>query len=513
MQSERVTNSIRNMATGIVSKLLDFVYPFIINTIIIKTLGIEYLGLNSLFASVLQVLSAAELGVGAALVYSMYEPMANGNTEKICYLLRLYRRVYLIIGAVVLVLGVACIPVLPLLIKKDIPENLNIYLLFIFSLLDSVAGYFLFAYRSSLLQAEQRIDIINKITILVNFLLNTAKIIVLICFKNYYLLCLLVPCFTVVNNIITFVVTRRRYPGYNCVGSVPKKEINDLKSRIFGLSLNKICSVLCNAFDTIVISGFLGLTILGKYNSYNYVMNALALILMIIMQSMEPSIGNSIVKESQEKNFEDFSVLQFGFGWLIGWMSVCLLCLYQPFIYVWLGEAYYLDDSIVIALSIFLYMVKISDVFMLYRQAAGIWAHDRIRPILETVLNLVLNIVFVKYFGVAGVVVSTILTAGCIRLVWGSFFLFREYFTEYSHRRFLLRMLYYLAVTGAAAVLTYWVCGFITHYGIGCLFIRAAICIILPNTVFAAAYFKLPEFRKLFVRLSGLLKGKGQKRR
>ena len=76
-ESSRIKNTTRNMLAGAIYKIITLLFPFVINTIIIKTLGVEYLGLNMLFASILQVLSLTELGFGSALVFSMYEPIAT----------------------------------------------------------------------------------------------------------------------------------------------------------------------------------------------------------------------------------------------------------------------------------------------------------------------------------------------------------------------------------------------------------------------------------------------------
>ena len=482
---------------GFLNRMLDILFPFIINTVVIKTLGVEYLGLNSLFASILQVLSLAELGVGAALVFSMYEPIANNDTKKVCCLLALYRNIYLTIGSVILILGLICVPFLPKLISGDVPNGINVYILFIISLANTSISYFLFSYRTSLLQASQRIDIKDKISMATNFVLNISKILILVLIGNYYLFCIVVPVFTIINNIIVWIVTKKKYPQYKCIGKIDKEEKNEIKKRVLGLFINRVCDVVCNSFDSIVLSGFLGLVILGKYNNYYYVMNALMALMGILIAAAVPSIGNSIAKESQEKNYRDFSTLQFGYSWLTGWVSICLLCLYQPFIELWIGKEMLMEMRVVALFCIYLYVVKTSEIFMSYRQAAGIWSNDKIRPIIEAVLNLILNILLVKTVGVEGVMLSTILTLGLIHIVWGSYYLFKEYFTQYKHSDYLLRLLYYTLITVLSAFATYFVCTLINFEGIICLIIRGIICIIVPNVIFFATYFWRPEFKQL----------------
>ena len=91
MRIERSKNAARNIVFGVTMKLYQILIPFIMRTIIIYFLGMEYAGLNSLFSSVLQILNLAELGVGSAMIFSMYEPIAKDDKIQICALMRLYR--------------------------------------------------------------------------------------------------------------------------------------------------------------------------------------------------------------------------------------------------------------------------------------------------------------------------------------------------------------------------------------------------------------------------------------
>ena len=313
------------MIAGMVYRMANLLFPFVVNTIIIKTLGVEYLGLNSLFASILQVLSLAELGFGTAMVFSMYEPVAKKNFEKVSALLNMYRKVYLAVGGIILLGGLMCIFILPYIIRGDIPDGINIYILFIICLTNTVISYFLFAYRTSIFFANQRKDIIDKINTFIETALNISKIIILLIFENYYLFCVLQPVYTALSSFLVFILSKKMYPAYKCKGVVSKKEKKQIYSKVFGLSVNKLCSVISLSFDSIIISSFLGLTILGMYNNYFIITNALMAFLYIITTSAASSIGNSMVCENLEKNYDDFNTFQFGFAIITGWASICLL--------------------------------------------------------------------------------------------------------------------------------------------------------------------------------------------
>lgn len=503
MVSDRINNTARNMRASTFFRIINLAFPFFINSIIINTMGVEYLGLNMLFSSILQVLSLTELGFGTAMVFSMYEPIARGDIKKVSALLALYRKVYLIIGCVIIGIGLACIPILPAIIEGEVPDGINLYILFIINLVNTTITYFLFAYRSSLLIAHQRDDLVNKINILVEIALNISKIIILLCTKNYYLFTALLPIYTVINSIMVYYVSKKLYPEFQCKGKISKDEKKSIFSRVYGISLNKICYVLSNSFDNVVISSFLGLEILGMYNNYFVIANAVVMLLSIITSSATASIGNSIVCESKEKNYKDFNLFQFGFSMIMGWAAICILCLNQPFIKVWLGEKVMFSSSIAIVFAVFMYAKISSSVFMTYREAAGIWEHDKVRPFFEGILNLCLNIILVRIVGVVGVIVSTIVTMGFIRTIWGSYYLFKEYFNDYSHKKYLLKLLHYLIITILAGAVSHFLCGLLPIEGILGLFLRLCICSTVTGTIYVLIYFKRQEFKACI----GLIKG------
>ena len=408
-------------------------------------------------------------------------------------------------GCIILGGGLLCIPILPHIINGEVPDAVNVYILFIISLVNTVIGYFLFAYRSSLFIANQRKDITEKINIIIELALNGSKILILILTKNYYLFCILQPVYTVVNCLTVWIMSKKLYPQYKCEGTILREERKSIFSRVTGLAINKLCGVVSNSFDSIIISSFLGITVLGQYNNYFVIQNAIGLLLYIITVSATSSIGNSLVCETKEKNFKDFNTLQIGFVTILGWASICLACLAQPFVKIWLGEELMFDDSIVIIEAVYLYSIISSAVFMTYREAAGIWEHDRIRPFVEAGLNLAINIWLVQWIGIVGVLISTIITMGIIRVIWGSYYLFKELFTEYSHGRYLLRQLYYFIVTAGAGTITYLVVGYIDIEGIPGLVIKGLVCGILAMILLVAAYFKTAEFKGVISLAKGVL--------
>ena len=175
---ERTKNATRNIIFGVILKAYQIIVPFLMRTAMIYLMGVQYLGLNSLFTSILQVLNLAELGVGSAMIYSMYKPIAEDDNATICALMKLYKTYYRIIGLVIAVIGCALTPFIPKLISGDVPDNLNIYLLYLLNLGATVLSYWLYAYKNCILQAHQRVDIVSKVSLVTSTIQYALQLLV-----------------------------------------------------------------------------------------------------------------------------------------------------------------------------------------------------------------------------------------------------------------------------------------------------------------------------------------------
>ena len=301
MRIERTKNTTRNILAGVFLRLYQMIDPFILRTIMIYMLGIQYVGLNGLFTSVLQVLNLSELGVGSAMVFSMYKPIAKDDTEKICSLMKLYKVYYRVIDLIVLAVGLIILPFIPYLISGDVPEEMNIYILYLLNLSAIVFSYWLFAYKNSLLTAHQRNDVIDKITMVTLTLQYIVQALVLFLFKNYYLFVITLLVSQISLNIITAFIVNKMYPEYHPSKTIDKSLMKQINRRIRDIFTSKLGEIIVNSADTIVISAFLGLTILGIYNNYYYIITAVMAFVTLIFKSATAGIGNNLITETMEK--------------------------------------------------------------------------------------------------------------------------------------------------------------------------------------------------------------------
>lgn len=477
----RTKNASRAIAWGTVNKLLSILLPFATRTIIIHYLGIQYVGLQSLFSSILQVLSLAELGFGSAIVFNMYKPIANGDDAKVNAYLRYYKKIYYVIGLVVLAAGLIIMPFLKYFISGDVPSDINLYVLFAIYLANNVISYFFMVYKASILSAAQRGDINSNIASIALILKSVLQIVLLILFKNYYFYVLLLPISTIINNLIIGIVVSKKFPQFKPQGELSIEEKKNLRSQVSGAVCQKIGGVVLASVDSIVISSYFGLTVLGQYNNYYYIISALMGFLGVIQGALVPSVGNSIQTADVEKNYRDFKKIHFMYLFIVAWWSCCLLCLYQPFMELWVGTDDMLSFNIVILFVLYFYCYKFGDICGVYKESMGLWNKWRFVPLLAVGVNLVLNLIISKFIGLYGILISSIVSLFFIYFLFGSVVLFRFYFKSKERWfKYLLIQVIYMAITAIACALTYLICYFIPLTGILCLVVRALICCIVP---------------------------------
>jgi len=428
MELNRTINAKRNMVFGFLNRFISLAVPFINRTVFIYILGVEYLGLNSLFVSILQMLSLAELGVGGVIVYHMYEPIARNDRAAICALLNLYRKIYRIIGSVILIVGFCLMPFLPYLICGDIPDDINLYVVYGLYLFNTVISYWFFSYKASIPNAFQRAYLVSNISTFVQIVQAIAQIALLYLVQSYYAYLVVMPLATLLNNFLLAYVVKRYYPQFCCKGKVAPKIVHDIKIKVAGMMIHRVCGTMRNSLDSICLASFVGLVVTGIYNNYYYVIAGLTSFFGIFSTAVVAGIGNSIVLYDAEKNYQDMRRINFLYMLLAGWCSVFLLLLYQPFMQIWVGPDMMLPFGMIILLMLYFYILKMGDIRAVFVDAAGLWWEQRWRAIVETLVKLTLNIILGWCFGVWGIITATLISLFCVNFCWGSRIVFDCYF-------------------------------------------------------------------------------------
>ncbi|MBM6853236.1 polysaccharide biosynthesis protein [Mediterraneibacter glycyrrhizinilyticus] len=502
MKIQRTKNAIRNVFWGILFRIVATLCPFAMRTVLLYILGVEYLGLNSLFTSLLSFLSLAELGIGNAMVYAMYKPVAQDDDEAICALLKLYKKLYQIIGLIILTIGLILLPFVEYLVNGSYPPGINPYLLYLIYLFHTVISYFMFGYKQSILMAFHRNDLINKRATILRLLMYGAQALILFLFKNYYLYIIILPMYTIATNIANSIIVDKLYPQYKCRGSVPKEISAKIKRNVLSLVGNKLSDIVLNSSDNLILSIFIGLSMVAMYDNYYYVFNAVVGFALIMYNSLTAGLGNSIELETMEKNYHDFKVLTFLNSWFITWCSACLICLMQPFMRIWVGKELMFSNSVVILFGIYFYIFQSEKIVLTYKDAAGLWWQDRFRPYVVMGTNLLLNIITVQIIGVYGVILSTIVSL-LISLPWSGYILHKHLFCV-PFGKYVVSYFRYLVIAIITCVITYMGCSLFGGGKYMQLILRFVICCILPNIIFLLLNIKNPELKDSISKVKGI---------
>ncbi|MBQ3789954.1 MAG: polysaccharide biosynthesis protein [Lachnospiraceae bacterium] len=496
MKIQRTRNAARNMVSDGALKVINILLPFAMRSIVLHYLGVEFLGLGGMFTSLLHVLNLAELGVGSAMVFSMYRPIAEDDTDTICALMNLYRKYYRLIGLFIAVVGIALTPFLRNLIKGDVPDGVNLYILYFMNLAATVLTYWLFAYKNSLLNAHQRVDVSSMISLIINILQFILRVVVLALFQNYYLFLLVQIFCQIAQNIIIALRVDRMYPQYEARGDLPKEKVDDIKRRIRDLFTARFSAVVSESVDTLVITSFMGLVVLAVYQNYFYILSSVRTVLQVVLGACIAGVGNSLVTETADKNYRDLRKISILFCWLLCICSSMLLCLYQPFMRIWMGEENLLGLSYVICFTVYFYSFSINRLVNMFKDAAGIWHKDRFRPLTAALVNLGLNLATVRYLGLYGVLLSTVISIILVQIPWLIINLFQEVFPVTYRKQYAISLCGAAAVAFLSCAISFFLCGRIVVNDWAALFIYGAISFAVPNLLCFLVYRKNPLFRE-----------------
>lgn len=507
------TNNIRkNLIFNIIKFVTNLLLQFILRTVLIYYMGAEYLGLNGLFTNIFSFLNLAELGIGSAIVFSMYKPIAENDIEKVKTLENLYKKFYMIISLVVGIIGLAITPFIKYLMSGGVTVDINIYILYLMYLAYTIVGYWS-AHKRSLLFAYQRNDVENKIRTICIIGMSIVQIVVLILFKNYYLYFSISILFTLIECILIQVYANKLFPEINGKSQPLDKETKkEISKNVTALGMHKIGGAVVFSTDNILISSFLGLTVLGAYSNYALIITSLISIFSLISNALMASIGNLIASSTREYVYSKFKLINFIFTYLSAFSTVCLITLFQPFVAKWTGGGeYMLGLSTVLIICFSFYITRMRAGVGLFKEAAGIFWQDRWRPIIEAIVNLVTSIILVKLIGINGIFIGTIISTLVAPFWWEPLVLYKHYFKR-SVKGYFVRYLIDFLIMCASCVITYFVCSFIPDGSIWLLIAKFAVCILLSNILLVLAYLPTKEFKELFAMGKGFLKNMFKKK-
>lgn len=468
MSSSRTSNSIKNILSGVGMRLFLLVLQFASKTLFVQYLD-AYLGINSLISSVLSYLNITELGISTAINFAMYKPIAEEDHEKVSQYIKYYKDIYHILGFITIALGVVMAFVMPSLF--DIRElsfgYREIYIIYFFYVINASFGYFVFPARGGFLAASQKE---YKLTA-INFIGNIASILLqmgamVLCGKTFtsFVLYTAIPIIiSVAQRFLSGIWIEKWYPQIKVPpkGRLSKAEKKDLYKNTFGLAIDKICTTMNNSVDNIIISAVIGVTVLGKYSLYYSIISLVSGFTSAIFSSLTPSVGNlhSVGSVQQKKAiFDELNIISF---WIHGFCAISYCTIIQPFMIIWGGEDKLLTIYVPIIVAANFLLGGMTTAVSIFRSGCGLYYRGRYRPVMYTVLNVILSLCigstlnhyFGEVWGIIGIVSATIISRMAITWWFDAYIVFKDIFQE-SCKTYLLQYLLNCAVICAIGALT-----------------------------------------------------------
>ena len=508
MQS-RLTMTARNAFWSYFSMLVSMAIQFVSRTVFIHYLGKDYLGINGLFSSILGVLSFAELGIGTAMNFSLYKPVAEGNTEKIKSYMYCYKWAYRAIAGIITVMGLSLLPFLKYLVKD--PGNVGdiriYYLVFLFN---TVTSYFV-SYKFSLVNAEQKNYIYTNVNLLISLSTTLVQILTLFIWHNYLAYLLVAAAFGLAQKVFISAYLNHLHPYLKDknVKKLEKAEGRQLVTKVKALVLHKLGDICVHQTDNIIVSAFLSIGTVGLLSNYNLIINTISSCINILFHSVTGSLGNLVALEDQEKQYKVFKTYRFIGFWFYGFTYIALLTLLTPFITLWIGKKMVLDDFVVALLLLDYYMIGHRICLNNFKTVAGVFEQDRFVPIVQAVVNLVASVVLAKLIGLPGVFIGTIIQ-GTIASVAKPIIVYKGLFNCSSKYYFIDAAKYGIAVLAAMALC--WICRMwiLQELTIAGFILMMVIVTVIPNVLFAVLFHKTPEFAAVVDMVRRMLKRREQ---
>lgn len=499
----RKENSAKNALSGIFREILINVLKFVTRTVFIATLGKSYLGINGLFTNILQMLSLTELGLGSAMNYRLYKPLADKDEEQIIILMKFYKNAYHLIGVAIMVLGMALIPFLPKLIKDYDSLSIlgiNPVIIYLLYLGQSACTYFFAAYKSALIKADQKEYKITVVGYGVSIISYMTQILILVFWGDFTAFTASMILFATLENLINAYIVDKNYPFLKnkTDKNLPKKTVKDIIKDCSVLFLYQTNQVVVNATDNIVLSTAIGLVIVGEYSNYMMIYNTIKIVLIRAMDAVKNSLGNLRAVASIEKQYDFFKIMNFLVAFAYGMAAAGIYVIGDSFVQSWIGSDYILGTTFCMLLAIEIYIQGCRQLVGTYRNAMGLFQHGKFRPLVQMILNVVISVALVKPLKLYGVMLGTILS-DCLTWVWFDPIIIYQYgFKEYRPvREYFFTNLKYILLTVVTAVASKYACMLLGFGGWLTVILKMIIVIVITIIIFTLFNFKTKEFEYL----------------
>lgn len=401
----RTQKTIRNGAVSLMGQVITILLSFISRKVFIQYLGVELLGLNSTFASILSTLSLAELGFQQVIVFHLYGVLAKDDKKRINALVNIYKLVYRCIGIFFIVASLCCVPFLQYFLS-DIEATNTVRVYFIIQALTSSCTYFL-AYKRNILYADQN----GYISGLIDSVFNTSATLLCIAAavltRNYTLYLIINLVRTYLSNLVVHLICTRKYP-YLHAEKIDWKLLKEIAGSLKDVVLERLAGYIYGSTDNLIISMFISTVQVGFLNNYTMIINHIKNLMKSLSTPLIPALGNKVaLEQASERQMETFRLLEQVYFWLTGLAVVPVYVLADSFIRMYLGEQYVLPKILLLLMCVDLYVHINQDSCLSFLTANGLFRKRRNISIGGAIINIVVSLLLMKPFGIAGILAGT----------------------------------------------------------------------------------------------------------
>lgn len=512
MAKSRSEYVVKNAATTVTLQIVKNLLDFLGRIIFVRILGAEYTGVNTLFTEILTVLSFTELGIGNAMIFSLYKPLAEKDTEKIKSLMRLYAISYRVIGIVIAVIGIGVIPFLDLIVGEVSYVKENLVLLYILFLTNTVLSYF-FIYNRSLIVADQKSYLVGIYREVFHAIRVVAQSIFLIVTRSIIPYLIIMIICTFLNNLFVTYKAKKMYPylNDNDVKPLDKEERDGIFANVKALVVYKVGNIMLESTSSIFISMLVNVLTVGLYGNYKMIINVFKTVGNQVMESLIASIGNLNAEGTKEKKLTVFNDMYYLNAWFYGFSAVGLGLFLTPAVQILFGAGNEIASTAVWVACMYYYVANMHYPCYAFRTTAGLFVYGKYVPLACTILNFILSIVLGMKFQLVGILLASIISRMLTFEIIDPLLIFKRVFEKNPIGYFVKYILYFMLTIVDATVCNF-VVNKITIDGILGLILKVVIVVIVYNVIFLLATCRSEALIDVKNRVLNILKSKGLKK-
>lgn len=490
-----------NSIVTMMAQILQVIVGFIVRKVFINSLGVSYLGYNSVFQNILQMLNLADMGIGVAITSFLYKPLAEHDMKRTAALMAMYKKVYNLIGLVVLILGIVVSFFLSILIPDASDSLWYLRVLFYINLLGTVSTYYL-AYKRTLFIADQKSYLTSAVDTIMFFVFSGLQLLVLFQKPNYIAYLVLGICKNIISNVIISVRCDHQYGRID--KRYDKKIYTEYKPKVINyvkdVFVSRIGAYVYYSTDNIIISSFRGSILTGFYSNYTMVTLQVQTLFNLILSSIQATFGNYIStvedKKKQQEMTDNYLCADYYLG---NFCMLCIMFLIQPFIQIVFGKRFVLSFSTAFWLSVNLMLTLIltlpSQVFTIYK----LYHYDRPIIAVSAILNIVISIALVIPLGIDGALIGTFVTS--LIYLYSRMFIISKRVYEIPYRHYLAMLLKYWCVSAVSIAAIYFCTKSIPGTSFASFIVRMIIVGLLSLLIPAVCLMRSKEFEFLRSKL------------